>query len=149
MTHRCSSQRCPFRMWSVLGAALVLWGCSSETGAIPTFPVQGQVRFQGQAAPGAFVVFHPLDPSAQQDVRPTGQAGPDGTFRLTTFDDHDGAPEGDYAVTIEWYKLVGKGADIQRGPNVVPAKYGKPETTPLRFSVRQGKNDLGPLQITR
>src|SRR5262249_54854372 len=117
--------------------------------AIPTYPVRGEVHVQGQVASGAFVVFHPLNASNSngEETRSTAQVGPDGKFQLTTFGDHDGAPEGDYAVTVEWYKLVGKGSEVQRGPNVVPAKYGKPETTPLRLTVRPGDNVLEPFQI--
>lgn len=132
--------------WAVL---VVAWaGCAGEKTGTPTHPVEGRVEFQGKAASGAFIVFHPASGQGET-VRPTGKVGEDGKFQLTTFDDHDGAPAGEYAVTVEWYRLVNKGADWQRGPNVIPPRYGKPETTPLRTTVREGANSLKPFQIVR
>ncbi|MFO0956749.1 MAG: hypothetical protein U0800_04685 [Isosphaeraceae bacterium] len=123
-------------------------GCSGGKAGTPTFPVEGRVEYQGKAATGAFVVFHPTQEQGGE-VRPTGKVGEDGKFQLTSFDDLDGAPAGEYAVTVEWYKLVNKGSDWQRGPNVIPPKYGKADTTPIRVTIREGSNTLEPFQIVR
>ena len=51
--------------------------------------------------------------------------------------------------TLEWRKLVTtKEGDAEPGPNVIPDRYGKPETTPLKVTVNEGQTDLPPFQIT-
>src|SRR4051812_27610455 len=61
-----------------LGAALLTGACAKDEARIPVFPVRGQVNFEGKPAPGAFVVFHPVE-DAGDDLRPTGRVGPDGS----------------------------------------------------------------------
>lgn len=129
-------------------AATGLAACSGGEGRTLTFPVQGAVKYRGEAAPGAFVVFHPVSPRPGEPVRPTATVGPDGSFRVTS-DDGDGAPAGEYAVTVDYYKPVGTGSDLQRGPNVIPPRYGRPETTPLKVTVRAGANTIEPFAITK
>jgi hypothetical protein len=133
-----------------LTAALMTGGCAKEDAArAPVFPVHGQVSFKGQPTPGAFVVFHPVEDAGDEPIRPTGQVEPDGSFSLTTYDKGDGAPPGEYSVTVEWRKLVTKGEEAEAGPNVLPDLYSKPETTPLKVTVAEEPNDLPPLQITK
>ena len=131
-----------------LAAALGTGGCERDEARAPVFPVHGQVRFKGQPTPGAFVVFHPLEDAGDEPVRPTGLVAPDGSFLLTTYDKDDGAPPGEYAVTVEWRKLVTKGEDAEAGPNLIPDRYGKTETTPLKVTVAEEPNDLPTLEVT-
>jgi hypothetical protein len=74
--------------------------------------------------------------------------GADGSFSLSTYDKDDGAPAGEYAVTIEWQKLVTKGQEAEVGPNVLPDRYGKPQTSPLKATVTDAPTDLPPLRLT-
>lgn len=132
----------------VLGSALTALACSGGDDRVPVFPVEGKLLFKGKPAPGAFVVFHPADRDPKvAAVRPSAQVSPDGSFRLTTYEAQDGAPASDYVVTVEWRKLVGKGNDVIAGPNVIPSKYGRPETSDLKFKVARGPNVLPPLEI--
>jgi hypothetical protein len=126
----------------------VMSGCGGSQ-PVATYPVKGKVLVGGEPAAGAFVVFHPRGGAPAPGVeKPTAQVGADGSFQLTTFDAADGAPSGPYTVTVEWYRLVGKGNDVQAGPNVVPPEYGKPESTPIQVTVSEGDNALEPFQIT-
>src|SRR5215472_1146311 len=72
----------------------------------PCYPVRGEVFVgKGKArkpAAGAVVVFHPTASAAGDVPRPTAHVGEDGTFELTTYVKGDGAPAGEYAITIEW-----------------------------------------------
>jgi hypothetical protein len=136
----------------IAGTALAgLAGCGRQESSIPVYPVSGTVKFQGEPASGAFLVFHPRSPGGNPDetIRPSAQVKTDGSFRLTSFDEGDGAPAGNYAVTIQWNKLVKDGGDVKAGPNVVPAAYSKVETTPLIISVKESENQLEPFEITR
>jgi hypothetical protein len=132
----------------VLGAALLVPGCV-RSDRKPVYPVQGQVLFEGKPVPGAQVILHPLgDDDKDHPVRPLGQVGPDGSFRLTTYDAGDGAPAGSYAVTVALLKKpAGVEGDLSR--NVLPPRYANPQTSPLRIDVARGGNELPPFQLTR
>jgi hypothetical protein len=124
-------------------------GCARDDGRLAVFPVSGRVEFENQAASGAFLVFHPVGKDGPEVVRPSALVKPDGTFTATTYEAGDGAPEGEYAVTVEWRKLIVNGADAEAGPNVVPARYGRPETSPIKVTVAGTPNALSPFQITK
>lgn len=133
--------------WSVGLLGLALAGCGGGD-RVPVYPVDGKVAFKGEAPNGALIVFHPAKESGEGTLRPSAQVKSDGSFRLTTYDGNDGAPAGDYSVTIQWYKLVTKGKDVHAGPNVIPPRYGKPETSPLKVTIGESPNDLRPFEIS-
>jgi hypothetical protein len=128
----------------LLLAATALTGAScgkAKDGRKPTFPVSGQVQYEGKPAPGATVVFHPLGADAQAP-RSYARAGPDGTFRLSTWDPDDGAPAGRYAVTVLW-------TEGEEGTNRLPPHYAAPETSGLEVEVKEGTNELEPFRLRR
>src|SRR4051794_35124208 len=86
----------------LLCLALVAAGCGSGEARKPVYPVRGSVFVDGQPAVRAQVVLHPLDDPDPNAVRPSGDVGPDGTFVLHTYTADDGAPAGQYAVTVTW-----------------------------------------------
>ena len=108
----------------------------------PTHPVQGKVFFDGTPAPGAMLVFHLITDPAKKPVRAADAlVEPDGTFTMSTYTANDGAPAGDYVVTVVWPKPLYD--DLGRpGPNQLPANYAKIETTPLKATVKSGNNDF-------
>jgi hypothetical protein len=65
----------------------------------------------------------------------------DGTFALSTYTANDGAPAGEYAVTVVWWKPL-VDANGKPGPNLLPERYARPETTPLRATVKAGTNEV-------
>ena len=126
---------------------LTVVGCGS--GGSATTPVTGRVVVDGRPAANAIVTLHPADgrPAAE---KPVGTAGPDGEFDLTTGTTGDGAPPGEYRVTVSWLQPVAnrrKGGDGDDAPprSLLPATYANPATTPLRATVRPG--DSEPLAI--
>lgn len=136
--------------WFILSAAaLMLAGCSSKKveGRKPVFPVRGKLLVSDQPAPGAMVVFHPAGGSYDAE-RPFAHVGPDGSFSLTTYQASDGAPEGEYLVTVEWYASADRNAPAP-WPNVLPLKYARPESSDVRVRVTQGPNELQPIVISR
>ena len=106
------------------------------------------MTFEGEPATGAFVVLHPVGHELPTKSRPTARVGQDGSFRLGTFSAGDGAPEGEYTLTVEWRKLVKKEGDTLPGPNVMPKQYGSPKTSDLHVKVAKGKNEWEPLQLS-
>lgn len=138
----------------VLAVVMGCTGCSEDADAtVPVFPTTGRVVFEGQPAAGAFLTFHPKGPSAagadDQSPPPTATAGADGSFSLTTATKDDGAPAGEYVVTVQWNRPVKRGEDLVAGPDVIPKRYGRPETSPLAATVRETANALEPFEITK
>jgi hypothetical protein len=130
-------------------AALILpvAGCGrSDKNHVAVHPVQGAIQFRGQPMEGAFVSLHPK--SATDGVpTPRATVAKDGTFTVTTYNGNDGAPEGDYVVTVQWYRPVRVGTDLVGGPNVLPAKYASAQTSDVQIRVAAGENQLQPIQL--
>jgi hypothetical protein len=135
--------------WLVAVFMAALAGCSGEKGRVPVFPVSGKVTVQGEPPQGALLVFHPEQRGGEEALRPTAKVKEDGSFQLTTYDGDDGAPAGDYIVTVQWNKLVKKGSDYSAGPNVVPPAYAKPETSPWKVNVAESGKVLESMDIKK
>lgn len=131
----------------LVAAAGLLVGCSSSDG-VTLFPVEGEIKLNGQPLAGAQVVFHPRQP---KDKVPPARAQTDssGHFKLTTFDTHDGAPAGAYSVTVEYFPLLQQQGEFIAGRNILPPKYASPATTDLKIEVAAGPNKLTRLDIKR
>lgn len=115
----------------------------------PVFPVEGQVLFNGKPLHNAFVVFHPVERRDAETPPPSGYSDKNAAFQLSTYSERDGAPVGEYRVTVEWRQVRGVDSDsVGPAPNALPAKYSRPETTPLTVRVAQGANKIEPLKLT-
>jgi hypothetical protein len=118
-------------------------GCGESE---PLYPVTGKVLLDGKPAAHATVVFHPVaaKPGA---VRPRAKVEPDGSFKLTTYEANDGAPAGEYRVTVELWLSSGRGDE---GPTSrLPAKFANPESSGLTATVTAGPNELKPFTVTK
>src|SRR4051812_30400474 len=127
-------------------------GCSKgkDPNRLPVFPVSGHLSIKGQAPTGAFVVLHPkagtaINPKGEV-VRPRAVVKPDGSFAFASYDADDGAPSGEYSLTVEWRKIVRSpdGSPVL-GPNVVSPKYGRPESSPVSIRIAEKSNELAPI----
>ena len=74
---------------------------------------------------------------------------PDGTFTATTYDAGDGVPAGTYIVTLQWRKATKSGNEFLPGPNLLPARYGRPDTSDIVVRIAEGRNDLPPIVLHR
>lgn len=71
-----------------------------------------------------------------------------GTFTLTTHTHNDGAPTGEYAITVELRALTTGGEEpVRNGPNTLPAKYAKPQTSGFKYTVVDGDNQIPPIDV--
>jgi hypothetical protein len=128
----------------VLAPCFLLSSCG-RSGHKPVYPVRGQVFVDGQPAAQAFVVLHPEGEVNPQADRPYGHVGADGSFTLTTYDPGDGAPAGEYVVTVVWLAP----AKSEDPPDRLAGRYRDPKTSKLRATVRNGPTELAPYQLTR
>ena len=113
------------------------------TGRRATYPVRGQVLHEGSPTAQAQVTFHLFDAATKKYTR-TGDAfvDGDGAFVLSSYTPNDGAPVGEYAVTVVW-RQPWLDATGKPGPNMLAERYSKPETSDLRVKVVNDKpNDF-------
>jgi hypothetical protein len=104
-------------------------------------PVRGEVFVGGQAAVGASVTFHALNAKETRWV-PTATVEADGSFRLTTVSAYDGAPPGDYAVTVTWSDSYREDGETLNGPERLEWRYANPATSGLKATIKPGNNQL-------
>lgn len=128
-------------------SALLLAGCG--TSKPEAIAAGGKVMFNKSTPPaGALVVFHPVDPEFEKRIggKPFAKVRDDGTFALTTFAENDGAPEGEYGVTIDWRPPTKEGKFAvsisdggASGPAALKAKYGDPRQPAFKVAVKKGE----------
>ena len=110
--------------------------------------MKGSVTYRGKPLAEATVVFHRVGGDVEGNHKPIGVTDASGNFSLTTFHQNDGAPPGDYQITVEQRALVAGGEEPTRtGPNVLPPKYAKPETSGFKFTVADGENQVPALVV--
>jgi hypothetical protein len=140
----CASRRLS---WCLL-LAVVCIGCGTKTKEMPVVPVSGQMFVQTRPAQGALVVLHPLGELASGDWSlgyPRGKVSADGSFRITTYRDDDGAPEGQYRVLVSWTQPLvdsGSGDPEDETPDLLQERYSDPARSTLEASVTGPSTDL-------
>jgi len=128
-------------------SALLLPSCRREV-SVPVYPVRGNVLYKGRPAIGATVVFHCLETASGGRPVPQAVVATDGSFRLSTYTQHDGASPGRYAVTIQWPSDAAKEEDgTPAGPDRLGRRYADPKRTPLQVEIRAEPNELEPFHV--
>jgi hypothetical protein len=128
-------------------------GCSQEKAL---YPVTAQVFIDGRPATGALVVLHPIDDTGPAAIRPSGYVDDGGNVKLTSFISHtratgEGAPAGEYVVTIAWFPADVK-EYLSKNPNTaVPDKlkgrYSQPDKSTLRATVQPQRTTLPRIDL--
>jgi hypothetical protein len=128
-------------------ATCALSGCGGPMGPICA-PVKGTVKYKGKPLAEAMVVLHRLGGDIEGNQKPMATTDANGAFTLTTFNQNDGAPPGDYAITIELRapKMVGEEI-VRDGPNLLPPRYAKPESSGVKYTVVEGDNQVPTIEI--
>lgn len=127
-------------------AVILFTACSSEpvehyANRKSTFPVKGQLLVNNQPAAGAFIVLYPVnEPAEPTDPRPQATVAADGSFTISTYGEADGAPAGDYRVTITWEG----GADE---PDKLGGRYADVMQSKIKVTVKEGSNELEPIRL--
>jgi hypothetical protein len=68
---------------------------------------------------------------------------------LTTLTANDGAPAGEYAITVELRAPKRVGEELVReGADLLPQRYKNPAESGLSYRVIAGDNVVPPLQLT-
>lgn len=140
------------RLWlfflaTFLGCLAAIAGCSGQKGGKPLFKVHGRLTYRGQPMAKAMISFYPVDPK-DRSVSSQAVADEDGRYGLQTYRKDDGAPAGDYVVTIYWpgppLKTAKPGAadSDAPAPDRLQNAYSWAGTSKLRATVREQDNAI-------
>lgn len=136
--------RCAGILMSMV-VACALAGCGPKFEK--TFPVSGSLTVDEEPAKRAEVVFHPVG-DVKGRVKPVAVVGEDGNFTMTTFLTGDGAPPGEYMVTVVWRKYhVVEGEEVE-GDDMLYGQYNDLRSPFLKVTVKPGENKLPPMKLT-
>ncbi len=135
----------PCLVLALIALMPVTAGCQKD-GKTPVYPVRGSVFYKGKPAAGIVVVIRPV---AGGTARPSsGTTSADGSFRITTFAPDDGAPAGEYVVTLT---LPRSQADAATGDeltdDLLKGRYSEPAKSSWKITVRDGENVLDPFRL--
>jgi hypothetical protein len=127
--------------WAVV--LICLAGCD-DSQRLTVVPVAGKLLIGGKPAARANVVLHSIDPSVV--ARPVAFTEPDGSFRLMTYEVDDGAPVGNYVVTIFWrdesIPFDGcTGPDLVKHDRLQGAYFDRTKSS-LRATIHPGPNEI-------
>ena len=125
-------------LWWPALVAVAVAGCADPN---RPYPVNGTVVFEDgepvREAAGGMVTFN----SAELKKSAVGEIQPDGTFRLTTTRQNDGAPPGRYKVTV-MNPLAREDLGRPAPRRVVDRHYESLQTTDLEATVEPKTNDI-------
>ncbi|MBY0458149.1 MAG: carboxypeptidase-like regulatory domain-containing protein [Gemmataceae bacterium] len=137
-----------FRLAILLVALTALCGCGDGSNRKPLFPTEGKLLIKGQPAGGVTVFLHSTDPNETEPTRPFATTNPDGTFTVTTVTANDGAPAGEYVVTLLYEPLDSPLTRAKGKPPSIDKKYANPKTSPLRAVIEaKAQNTLAPFDV--
>lgn len=142
-------------MLLAMACCMILAGCGSKSpGLAGLAPVTGTVTLKGAPLEGATVTFS----AAGAGRAASGMTDATGKFSLTSLNPGDGAMPGDYSVTVKKTETVGKVYSSQESQeyymknqkappapqvkNLVNEKFALPSSSPLKATVKAGKNDF-------
>lgn len=133
--------------------AALLPGCGPQYP--DCYPVVGKVTVNGKPLTQGTITFYPSHGRSA-----LGKIASDGTYTLTTFNDGDGALPADHVVVIKATEVIGPASprsfdeELAQARSesreqaaatvkwLVPQKYSRRETTPLKATVEQKRNQF-------
>lgn len=113
-----------------------------------TYPVRGRVVGAGnEPAAGALVTFHPVAADPADPARPTGTTDAGGNYALTTYSTGDGAPAGEYVITVVW-PPPRRTPFEPAGGDRLGGKLASPDKTPHKYTVEaRPDQDVPPITL--
>ncbi len=126
-----------------MGLAVNFTGCNDGEVRLPTHKVSGKVLKNGTGVANATVVFH-ANRTELGFMKPRAITKTDGSFELTTYKANDGAPFGEYEVSIEQW-LTDRPDEGPR--NRLPTALGNPAKSGLKATVARTENHLKPFEL--
>lgn len=126
------------RRWCLIIAALLVAasGCAGDSPQ----PVEGSLVWKdgspAKELEGSLISFD----LPEKQTNANGVVLADGTFKLTTSKENDGALAGDYKVVIVERRKAAAGSAL--APGMMDVRYSNPSTTDLKATVKPGVNTI-------
>ncbi|MFY9256959.1 MAG: hypothetical protein WAO83_26135 [Fuerstiella sp.] len=131
----------------ILGASLFCAaGCGDAVDPTqrPVAPALGRVLFKGEPIPDASIRFHPVtEPDDGKPVfLPRAIVDEAGNYFVTTYSYADGAPVGEYRVSLSWQgPMEGVSEDDEdKLKELLPKKYTSPASSGITVVISEGQN---------
>jgi len=123
-------------------------GCGSNRPSVPQFKIHGKVLCRGAPAAGAMVVLHPVNKAGTCPYPPRAVADKDGTFVVGSRLKDDGAPEGEYAVTVVWPEEQDPKKQFENTPpDRLKNRCNDAKSPKWRIHVKAGDNAIDSFEI--
>lgn len=123
-------------------------GCSgSSQNWEKTHAASGVVTLKGRPISDAQLYFFPQDVQLPETVRPKAQSSEGGKFEVWTYAQGDGAPAGNYKVTVVRNAVVVSQNTIVAKTNDLPGKYSTVDTSDIVVAIAAGQNELPPIDL--
>ncbi len=139
----------PLRLFLCAILALLSSGCGTEhTDRKATFPVKGEVYVDGEPAADLAVTLHDVNGiDSEQPTISATRTDASGKFSVSTYEQGDGVPAGNYTLTFEWGEM--NTFSMRYEGDKLNGKYKDPETSEHRVTVEEGKpTELGRIDLT-
>jgi hypothetical protein len=123
----------------------------AKPGRVAVFAAHGVALYEGRSMAGAVIFLHPVDEREPDFPLPQATVSADDSYVVGTYGRDDGAPAGEYRVTVQWFaKLTNPENDDGRlPPNLLPQQYARADTSGLSVRIEEGDNTLPALELRR
>jgi len=125
----------------------MLAGC--RDGPQATYSVTGELTIRGKPAEGADLRFYEIRGRTPGMARPYATTDSDGRFTVSTYGMNDGAPVGEYQVSVSWKGPLRGASPDQRDamPELLPPRFADPTTSGIQVRIVRGENSLGTIDL--
>lgn len=118
----------------------IFTGCSkSDFQYAQLYQAKGSLTINGKPAEGAMLIFVPVEPGLlidERGTRPHAYVDANGEFQVTTYQEGDGIPIGQYRVGLIWENKPNSSSSWDK----LQGKYVNPDSTQILVSVQPGEN---------
>ena len=142
------------RVWRAAWIAflpLAFSSCGSgDKPSTPLLPTTGKVFYQGQPAAGATVILHPVNEQGDwKKGYPSGAVAADGSVKILTAGEWDGAPAGEYAVVVVWMPTESgdQRTSEEETEDKLAGRYADPANSPWKVKVEGAGCELPRIDL--
>jgi hypothetical protein len=113
----------------------------------PVYSVRGKILYQGEPLADAEFLLTPVG-GIQPDVpRPHAVTREDGSFEVGTYALGDGAPAGDYIVSVIWQGKRSGAFTMDPRPNLLDKRFSDPARSEWLIRIEPKPNELEPIDL--
>ncbi len=129
-------------VFAIVSAVMVCVGCSQDSWHAKTYPAKGKLFVNGEPATNVVVSLLPKGSGVDSRMSiPWGIVDEEGEYVLTTYSANDGAPAGEYLVTLRW----------PSSPSAADDRFNDAYFTPDRnvatVVIQKGENEIAEIAL--